>query len=162
MNTFLNNCIGYGISFLRANINGNFVAELSYHLHFLCSYDKKRKHLTVLCLDNGMNIVTDISDNINETVDNAVFEISKGFIEVVAANANTNNLDRDFIFAAKLPQEYWDKFNEIKESSFLQARKLLTAKTTIGGPREMYMAADADEDLQLAYKCTIEDKYIAA
>lgn len=150
------NAVGYGVSFLRAYLKEDlFSPEHSYHLHYLFSYDKNNDHLNVICLDNLSNIV--ISDYQKtaakeDAVDNAMFEISKDFVENIYLGIKTNSLLRENAFC-RADQRLWDKFNDIKETLFIDSMKDFSPSKSIIESKEIPFP-------DFKYKYLAEDKYV--
>ena len=151
-----NNVAGYGVSFLRAYIdNKSFSPAHSYHLHYLFTYAKDTDRLNVICLDNLSNIVISNylkTENKDKFVDDAMFEISKDFIENIYTGLKTNSLNKDSIFC-RADQPLWDKFNEIKESFFIESMKDLKLSEYSYENKEIPFP-------DFKYQYATEDKYI--
>lgn len=151
------NAVGYGVSFLNAYLNEDvFSPEHSYHLHFLFSYDEISDRLKVLCLDNLSHIIIDQYSPLEDkdaVIDETLFEISKDFTEKLYICLKTNNMKKDNIFC-RADQKLWDKFNDLKESLFLESMKDLSL------PKNKKTAKFIPYP-DLKYKYANEDKFVS-
>ena len=98
----------------------------SYHLHFLVLTLKKDKELFIKCLDNSDFISSkamglDFEDR-NKTKNEMLKELVKSWVDK-EMDYYQDDVDLSNIVKHSAPKEYWDKFNDIKKSSYCKKIK---------------------------------------
>ena len=119
------------IVFLRAQVNKEFIPDISYHLHFLSS--QLEGFTTVICLDTGFLYSKDFgSDNISsKEILNMGKELCNQFLVKAfdSANGNIENPNKS-LFINQCEDIYWKRFNEIKKDSFYKNLKKVVSSIT--------------------------------
>lgn len=121
---FIQNAIGIIVTHLSTAYYENnkiqFHTPMDYHLHNLLFYDDDFKYIGVLCLD--INYIQtepyEIGDNIRDKFKKLVRSTAEFFVDKI------DNMIKEKIFSKEMlfdrsPQEIWDKFNELKQDTFI-------------------------------------------
>ncbi len=87
---------------------------MNYHLHIL-QYKDTYGNNGYICLDTSLSVIQPF-DQIDAA--EALHFIADGFIEKLDSMVKANCLDKDSLFV-KSPAVLWDRFNQIKEESFI-------------------------------------------
>ncbi len=159
--TIKNNSIGGGVTFIKGYTNKKHNPSSSYHLHFLYSYNADTDRLYVCCLDKSTDFCiydySTLSDNEKyKSIYGAMFELSTAFIEQYYNHVVNNHFSREYLFS-RMPKEYWDVFNDIKENAFIESMKNVTFHITTPKPLSV---PPYNHVLNQSFDINIEDNYI--
>lgn len=91
-------------------------SSLDYHLHFL-KYEIQNS-VGVLCLDTSDFLESDKFTFGNNTFNTLISELTKTFIDIISTVIANPELPKSVVFH-KSPMKLWEKFNQLKEDSFI-------------------------------------------
>ncbi|HCL58142.1 MAG TPA: hypothetical protein DHW82_14200 [Spirochaetia bacterium] len=118
---FIENAYGMTVIYLKhyhEEETSFHLPHLSYHLHFLISKDKDNI-LYIRCLDTD-----DLIDSSSTGIDNIndlIIDLIKNFFDIELKYFQEGILKREFLFQ-RADEKYWEKFNEIKETSYIKSK----------------------------------------
>jgi len=121
---FIEKAIGITVVHLIASYNENNKIQLNpsmdYHLHYLLYYDRDLNHIGVLCLDtNDLQTIAYANGNdMRYMFKTLVMEMTQFFVDKMDSMINVNCFDEKILFD-RAEQKLWDKFNEIKQQTFI-------------------------------------------
>ena len=135
---------GICIAFLKASVNGEFKPEISYHLHFLITR-LSEENVLVTCLDTGGIISSAFTpkqtkeglgsigiectqekspEQFKGEIASMVNELCHEFLGHLFRSIDSNlKTPQEALLLCKMGNDYWKKFNEIKEESFYRLMK---------------------------------------
>ena len=123
-NYFTKNAIGITVIHLMATYSEDDVLHLhpamDYHLHNLLYHNKELGYVGVLCLDTNdlQTMPYGEGQDMRQVFNTLTMETAQFFVDKIDSMIGADVFDRETLFE-RAEQELWDKFNEIKECTFV-------------------------------------------
>ncbi|MCL2026570.1 MAG: hypothetical protein FWG92_07185, partial [Leptospirales bacterium] len=123
-NYFAKNAVGITVVHLMAAYSEDNVLRLhptmDYHLHNLLYHDAELGHIGVLCLDTNdlQTIPYRDGQDMHHLFNTLTMDTAQFFIDKIDSMMNVAAFSKELLFE-RVEQDLWDKFNEIKEDTFI-------------------------------------------
>ena len=123
-NYFKDKAVGIAVVHLMASYYEDniihFHPTMDYHLHNLLYCDKELGHIGVLCLDTNDLQITPYAkgQDIRQMFSTLTMYTAQFFVDKIDSMINAAAFSKELLFD-RVEQELWDKFNEIKEDTFI-------------------------------------------
>lgn len=139
---FIQNAVGITIIHLdikKENENSDS-SFMDYSLNCLLYYDKALNHVGALCLDtNDLQIMSCEKDiNIKDLFNELALDIARLFMRKIESMINMNRIDEKKLFE-KVDQKLWNRFNEIKQKTYIERLQENPIKISPSAKTEIYL-----------------------
>jgi hypothetical protein len=92
-------------------------SPMNYHLHILYIKGQDSGVVTAINLDT-MDVVSETTEDLSD-LNKLAHDLAHIFVDKINAMMQVNKYEREKLFI-KAPTQLWDRFNDIKESTFIE------------------------------------------